>query len=576
LAFLKNTDVTKLSARDFYTSEELIRVQEGIVSSISSKYGWRGIINLKRLDNSEVIPCHVNYILIKDPITGRVIGRGATARDLRPEIKAKVELQRLATIVEVSEDFCNCCDVNGNTIYLNDSGSKLIGLKNSSVCHTKLYDYHTDSSNVLIDTEVLKQLKTVGKWSGRLELLHQETGEVIPIHKQMFMIYEDITNEPIAIAGIARDLRPEIAARKLIDEKNAELNKLVNELNFLADSVPAVVWSSTPDGVLDYLNQRWEERSSISIEEALGNGWASTIHPEDVEKTLEAWNSSLSSANPYQAEFRFKDNQGTYRWWFVRALALKDDEGKVIKWYGSNMDITEQKEVANQKDNFLAVASHELKTPVTSLKAYAQVMETLFRRSGDTKNAELVARMDKQVNRLNSLIGDLLDVTKINSGRMQFNNSTFDFNELVEEVTESIQLTSHKHKIELAAKFNRPVTGDKERIGQVIINFLSNAVKYSPDSDKVVIYTEDYGSFVKLCVRDFGIGIGKEKQDKVFEQFYRVSGTKEHTFPGLGLGLYISSEIIKRMGGKISVRSVLGKGSIFCFTLPIEMTSSGE
>lgn len=571
----KHADVTKLSARDFYTPEELVRVQQGIITSISSKNGWQGVINLKNMETNEILPCQVSYMLIKDPITGTVIGRGATARDLRPEIKAKAELQRLATIVEVSEDFCNYCDVHGNTIYLNDAGSKLIGLAKKDDYQTTLYDYHTEASNHLIDSEVLTQLKKTGRWSGPLELVHQETKEVIPIHKQMFMIHEDITNEPIAIAGIARDLRPEIAARKIIDEKNAELNKLVTELNFLANSVPAVVWSSTPEGKLDYINQRWEERGASSIEDALGDGWVSTMHPDDMPATLKAWNYSLSSGDPYQAEFRLKDKEDKYRWWFVRALALKDDQGNILKWYGSNMDITEQKELARQKDNFLAVASHELKTPVTSIKAYAQVMETLFKRSGDTRNAELVGKMDKQVNRLNNLIGDLLDVTKINSGRMQFNHTTFDFNDLVDEITEAIQLTTQKHKIEKLARFTRMVTGDKERIGQVIINLLSNAVKYSPDSNKIILYTEDHGDYLKLCVQDFGIGITKEKQDKVFEEFYRVSGTKEHTFPGLGLGLYISSEIVKRMGGEINVNSVLGKGSTFCFTLPIELTNNG-
>ncbi|TDQ11059.1 PAS domain-containing protein [Pedobacter metabolipauper] len=566
----QNADIAQYSAIDFYTPKELARVQGEIIHAISHQSGWQGVISLKNRLTDDHIPCQVNYILIKDPVSGEVIGRGATARDLRPELKAKADLQRLATIVEISEDFCNYCDIQGNTIYLNRAGSKLIGLYNDDV-HTKtLYDYHTTSSNQLINEVVLDELKRSGKWSGRLELIHQETGEIIPIHKQMFMIYEEITNEPVAIAGIARDLRPEIAARRLIDEKNAELNNLVKELNFLADSQPAVVWTSTPDGNLDYINQRWSERGSIPVEEALGSGWTTTMHPDDVPVTVKTWEYSLESGDPYQAEFRLKDKDGNYRWWLVRALPLKDEDGNVIKWYGSNMDISDQKELEKQKDNFLAVASHELKTPVTSIKAYAQVMETLFRRSGDTRNADLVGKMDKQVNRLNSLIGDLLDVTKINSGRMQFNHTTFDFNELVEEISETIQLTTQKHIIHRELKYNRPITGDKERIGQVIVNLLSNAVKYSPDANRIVVYTEDQGSNVQLCVQDFGIGISKEKQDKVFEQFYRVSGTREHTFPGLGLGLYISSEIVKRMGGEISVKSVKGKGSTFCFTLPIE------
>jgi signal transduction histidine kinase len=200
-------------------------------------------------------------------------------------------------------------------------------------------------------------------------------------------------------------------------------------------------------------------------------------------------------------------------------------------------------------------------------------MHTLFLRSGDAKNAGLVAKMDRQVNRLNSLVGDLLDVTKISTGRLQFNYETFDFNAMVEEVTEDVQRTTTKHLIKKDLKFKRELVGDRDRIVQVITNLLTNAIKYSPAANHIVIYTEDLENEVKLCVQDFGIGISPDKTDKVFEQFYRVSGTKEYTFPGLGLGLYISSEIVKRLGGKIWVSSVEGKGSTFCFSLPVKQNA---
>ncbi|RZJ67854.1 MAG: HAMP domain-containing histidine kinase, partial [Flavobacterium sp.] len=202
---------------------------------------------------------------------------------------------------------------------------------------------------------------------------------------------------------------------------------------------------------------------------------------------------------------------------------------------------------------------------------YAQVVESMFKRSGDFKNADLLGKMNKQVDRLTNLISDLLDVTKINSGRLQFNNAEFDFNEMVEEVIEDVQRTSFKHIIKKELNFNKTIYGDRDRICQVVTNLLTNAVKYSPEANEVVIYTEDAHDSVKVCVQDYGIGISPDLQDHVFEQFYRVSGNREHTFPGLGLGLYISSEIVKRLGGKIWVNSVQGKGSTFGFTIPIMM-----
>lgn len=551
LGVADDTAITTLSAHDFYTTGELKRVQQQVMNEIDPESGWQGTIRLMNRITKEVIPCHVSYILIKDEATGEIIGRGASARDLRPEIKAKADLQRLATIVDISEDFCNYCDINGNTIYINPSGMGLIGMDKERLPLSRMYDYHSPASAMAIREVIMPELLNNGKWSGTLELMHQQSGEIIPIHKQLFIIRQDITNEPIAIAGIARDLRPEINSRKAMDYKNVQLHIAIKELEFLANSVPAVVWSSTPAGKLDYINQRWYEKGAISITQALGNGWAATLHPDDEQRSWKAWKESLSTGKPYKIEFRLKDKQGNYRWWLVQALALKDESGRIIKWYGTNTDINDQKELERQKDNFLGVASHELKTPVTSIKAYIQVMEMMFLRAGDEKNAGLLAKVGSQVNRLNSLVEDLLDVTKINSGRLQFQHELFDFTAMVEGAIEDVEHISGRHEIATQFNFKGEILGDRERIYQVVINLLTNAIKYSPDASRIVVYTEDHGNEVQLCVQDFGIGISSDQKDKVFEQFYRVSGTKEHTFPGLGLGLYISSEIVKHLGGRI-------------------------
>lgn len=252
------------------------------------------------------------------------------------------------------------------------------------------------------------------------------------------------------------------------------------------------------------------------------------------------------------------------------------EKGKSVGTIIELRDITDEKRkeaervrLERQKDDFLAVASHELKTPLTSLKAFNQVLELTFKRKGDYQSSELLSKMDTQINKLSALITDLLDITKIEKGKLQFKYEYFDFNEVVQEVLESVLLTTNSHKLITDMDKSRTVYADRERTGQVILNFLTNAIKYSPKESKIKIKTRIEKNSVIFSVQDFGVGISKNIIDNVFEKFYRAHGTREDTYPGLGLGLYISREIIKRQGGKIWVESVSGKGSTFYFSLPL-------
>ena len=226
--------------------------------------------------------------------------------------------------------------------------------------------------------------------------------------------------------------------------------------------------------------------------------------------------------------------------------------------------------ISKQKDDFISMASHELKTPVTSIKAFAQLLEHDFAEGQNPQGAKMLARMNTQIIRLTGLIDDLLDVSKIEGGKLQYHFADFNLNQMIHDCVKDMQLTTRQHKIKLDVHGSEIVYGDKDRIRQVLTNLLSNAIKYSPDAKVILVSTFRTKKFISVHVKDFGIGINRQKQSKVFDRFFRVSGAKEDTYPGLGLGLYISSEIIKRHNGTISVKSVLGKGSTFSFKLPLK------
>jgi PAS domain S-box-containing protein len=225
---------------------------------------------------------------------------------------------------------------------------------------------------------------------------------------------------------------------------------------------------------------------------------------------------SLKSGKPLIGkEFLYTNKKGGQLSLQVSSAPILNKKRKIIAAASIINDITRQKELEQQKDDFLGIASHELKTPVTSIKAYEQVLQAQFSKKGEAKAVEQLQKMDTQVNKLTSLIEDLLDVTKIHSRKLEFNPNYFDFNELVIEIVEELKLTTD-HKFIAKLEKTKTIYADRERIGQVVTNLITNAIKYSPHSKKIYVKTTTNNDSITLCVEDFGVGIPKNKQNKVF------------------------------------------------------------
>jgi signal transduction histidine kinase len=228
------------------------------------------------------------------------------------------------------------------------------------------------------------------------------------------------------------------------------------------------------------------------------------------------------------------------------------------------------RELEQRRNEFTSMVVHEIKTPLTSVKGYVQLLHRKSDRTGDEQTRLLTSRMDTQINKLTGLIDDLLDVSRINGGKLQMREEFFAFDDLVQEVIADLQPLTEQHSIRLEGGTSAMVWGDRLRIGQVITNFVTNAIKYAPTTDMIVVKTCSVEQSVTLCVQDYGPGIPKEQQPKVFDPFYRIVNPALRETPGLGLGLHISSEIIQRHDGRIWVESEEGKGSTFCFTLSLD------
>ena len=247
---------------------------------------------------------------------------------------------------------------------------------------------------------------------------------------------------------------------------------------------------------------------------------------------------------------------------YEQSRALNEMQTKLLE------EIEFRKEAERKKDEFISIASHELKTPMTSIKGYIQLLE----RSLDKEDLETTRvrlhKVQNQVEKLNLLVADLLDISKIESGKLKFNKKYFSFDKILDHIVEIMEQANPQVKFIKKGQITTEIFGDEMRIEQVIINFITNAIKYAPDSDEVHFTSELRGDEIYFSVKDFGIGMAKEHQQQIFDKFYRVEETSER-FQGLGIGLYICQEIIERHEGKIGVNSEPDEGSEFYFTIPL-------
>jgi PAS domain S-box-containing protein len=502
--------------------------------------------------------------------------------------------------------------------------------------------------------------------------------------------YKDAQGTILKYIGTCTDIDEQKRAEQLL--KTSEMN-----LRVLAETVPQLVWTTRPDGRLDYANHRYGDLTHADFEHLRDYGWRQFLHPEDAERVVALRHHTLETGEPFESEHRLRNGQtGEYRWFLSRAMPVRDETGQIVKWFGTCTDIEDQKrieealrqsqerasalmnsniigitssewegevmveaneaflqmtgytqedidrrtltrarmilpedaqlyerahqelaahgqhtpfetelvgkdgsrlpilvggvlfqdrprqyvafmldnsarkELEQRKDAFISMASHELRNPLTALKLQTALLKRKLAKQDSYDPAADFSKMEAQVNIATGLVEELLDVSKIRAGRLEYAQEPVDLDELLREIAETMQQTNQSHTLVVRGTTHGCLVGDKDRLGQVFTNLISNAIKYSPDSETVEIDLSASPETVTIRVHDHGIGIPREQRDKIFERFYRASGPKQKAIPGLGMGLYIVAEIVKRHGGTITVDSEVGKGSTFTVTLPLK------
>ncbi|WP_240315353.1 sensor histidine kinase [Mucilaginibacter pineti] len=363
-----------------------------------------------------------------------------------------------------------------------------------------------------------------------------------------------------------------VTEQVLADKVRQKLEISERHFRLLADLVPAKISNARPNGEVTYFNQRWLDYAHLSFEELRDFGYYQMMHPDEIPVFTERLAAAAKEKKPIEMEMRFKNAAGDYRWHLNIASPVLDDNGEITMWVGSTTEIQRLKEDDQRKSDFIGMVSHELKTPLTSLTAILQVVETKLRKSDDTFVTGALEKANQQTKRMSQLINGFLNISRLESGKIAIERRSFLIGGLIREVIEEVSLAGTTHIFELQSCGKTVVQADQPKISSVLSNLLSNAVKYSPKGSRIWVSCEAFEGELRVSIADEGIGIRPEDREKIFERFYRVKSNSH--ISGFGIGLYLSAEIVEHHGGRIWVESETGKGSVFYFTLPLNKSAA--
>jgi len=505
------------------------------------------------------------------PRESEFLGEPSIAMDVLTEFDAtdwerpeRAELL-LSAIVDSSDDAIVSKDLNGIITSWNLGAERLFGYEAREVIGRPV--------TILIpperwseETEILSQLRRGNRVDHFETIRRRKDGTLLDISLTVSPI-KDSTGHVIGASKIARNIT---------ERKRTEAALIASETRFrqLADSMPQIVWTATPDGYVDYYNERWFEFTGFPRDSFGDERWVDLLHPQDLDAARDQWSESIHSGNPFNIEVRFWDRRASrWRWFISRALPGRDSAGRITKWFGSCTDIDDQKHAQEELrranddlEQFGYSASHDLQEPLRSIKIYSQLLSERYGSHLDGDALQFLGFLQQGATRMEMLVRDLLTYTQIPGSERptQPTDAQSAFDLTLESLAGSIAETGAV--VTSSALPMLPV--HNVHLHQLFQNLIQNAIKYrSPDRvPAIAVEAVREREQWHFTVTDNGIGIHSMYKEKIFGLFKRLHS--EHDYSGTGIGLAICQRIVSRYQCRIWVESEPGKGSVFHFTLP--------
>lgn len=507
-----------------------------------------------------------------------------------------------ATLISIGDGVI-VTDVAGRVVLLNTVAERLTRWTQDQavgVDLTQVFNIVNESSRQPVENPSLRALRE-GKIVGLANhtVLIARDGVEWPIDDSA----APITTERGAISGAVLVFR-EISQRKLhestllehtaaLQAANARMTELVADLraseelfHSMADSIPQLAWMTRPDGHIYWYNKRWYEYTGATPEQMEGWGWQSVQDPQELPRVMENWQAALAAGEAWEDTFPLRRHDGAMRWHLSRAEPLRNANGEIVRWFGTNTDITEHlemeqalREADHRKDEFLATLAHELRNPIAPISNALQVWPLV---ENDREEVEkLRAIMERQIEQMTRLVDDLLDVSRITRGKIRLRQQTVDLSTIISGAIEAVRplIDSCGHQMELAVD-DAPliVHGDVARLTQAIGNLLHNAAKYTNRDGRIRVSAVREGREAVVRISDNGVGIPPHMLDRIFDLFQQVDQSIDRSHGGLGLGLTLVKRMVELHGGTIEARSAgEGQGSEFVMRLPLSKANlTGE